>query len=43
LKKEDEIYLGMGDCQDVAFNIDGRFAVVVGFYSKFVVLEIGRN
>jgi hypothetical protein len=43
LAKEDEIELGMGYCRNVAFNGDGRFVVVVGSNSQFVVLEIGRN
>jgi hypothetical protein len=43
LKKEDEIYLEMGNCFNVAFNGNGRIAVVVGYSSHFVVLEIGRN
>jgi hypothetical protein len=43
LKKEDEIELGIGGCQNVAFNGNGRIAFVVGFNSQFVVLEIGRN
>jgi hypothetical protein len=33
----------MGHCYNVAFNGNGRIAVVVGFYSLFVVMEIGRN
>jgi hypothetical protein len=41
--KENEIELGMGDCRNVAFNGDGRIAVVVGLYSQFVVLEIAIN
>jgi hypothetical protein len=43
LKKEDEIELGMGICQNVAFKGDGRIAVVVGYSNQFVVLEVGRN
>jgi hypothetical protein len=41
--KEDEIDLEMGSCYNVAFNGNGRIAVVVGFYNQFVVLEVGRN
>jgi hypothetical protein len=41
--KEDEIDLEMGDCHNLAFNGDGGIAVVVGLYSQFVVLEVGRN
>jgi hypothetical protein len=33
----------MGNCYNVAFNGDGRIAVVVGDSSQFVVLEVGRN
>jgi hypothetical protein len=43
LVKEDEIDLEMGHCRNVAFNGNGGIAVVVGFYSQFVVLEVGRN
>jgi hypothetical protein len=43
LMKEDEIELGIGDCQSVAFEGDGRIAVVVGYSNLFVVLEVGRN
>jgi hypothetical protein len=43
LVREDEIELGMGDCRNVAFNGDGRIAVVVGYSNQFVVLEIGKN
>jgi hypothetical protein len=43
LTKEDEIELGMGLCHNVAFNGNGRIAVVVGYHSQFVVLEVGRN
>jgi hypothetical protein len=43
LKKEDEIEIGMGSCYNVAFNGNGRIAVVVGFNSQFVVFEVGRN
>jgi hypothetical protein len=43
LVKENEIELGMGDCYNVAFNGDGRIAVVVGYSNQFVVLEVGRN
>jgi hypothetical protein len=31
LVKEDEIDLGMEDCFNVAFNGNGRIAVVVGY------------
>jgi hypothetical protein len=41
--KEDEIELGMGYCRNVAFNGDGRIAVVVGYSNQFVVLEVVRN
>jgi hypothetical protein len=41
--KENEIDLGMGSCRNVAFKGDGRIAVVVGYNSQFVVLEVGRN
>jgi hypothetical protein len=30
-------------CINVAFNGNGRIAVVVGSSSEFVVLEVGRN
>jgi hypothetical protein len=43
LVKEDEIDLGMENCYNVAFNGDGRIAVVVGNSNQFVVLEVGRN
>jgi hypothetical protein len=43
LKKEDEIELEMGSCQNVAFKGNGRIAVVVGYINQFVVFEIGRN
>jgi hypothetical protein len=43
LKKEVEIELEIGDCINVAFKGDGRIAVVVGYYNKFVVLEVVRN
>jgi hypothetical protein len=43
LKKEDEIELEMGNCNNVAFNGNGRIVVVVGRNSQFVVLEVGRN
>jgi hypothetical protein len=43
LKKEDEIDLEMGSYYNVAFNGDGRIAVVVGYSNQFVVLEVGRN
>jgi hypothetical protein len=43
LVKEDEIDLGMGNCENVAFKGDGRRAVVVGSNSQFVVLEVVRN
>jgi hypothetical protein len=43
LVKEDEIDLEMGSCFNVAFKGDGRIAVVVGYNSQFVVLEVGRN
>jgi hypothetical protein len=43
LVKEDEIELGRGDCNNVAFNGDGRIAVVVGYSNQFVMLEVGRN
>jgi hypothetical protein len=33
----------MGDFYNVAFNNDGRIAVVVEYSGQFVVLEIGRN
>jgi hypothetical protein len=33
----------MENCHNVAFNGNGRIAVVVGLNSQFVVLEIGRN
>jgi hypothetical protein len=42
LKKEDEIDLEMGNCSNVAFNGDGKLAVVVGRFSQIVVLEVGR-
>jgi hypothetical protein len=41
--KEDEINLEMGNCYNVVFNGDGRIAVVVGYNSQFVVLEVKRN
>jgi hypothetical protein len=43
LEKEDEINLGMGSCMKVAFNGDGKIAVVLGYFREFVVFEIGRN
>jgi hypothetical protein len=43
LEKEDEINLEMVSCMNLAFNGNGRIAVVVGYSSEFVVLEIGRN
>jgi hypothetical protein len=43
LKKEDEIELEMGSCQNVAYNGNGRIAVVLGYFNQFVVLEVGRN
>jgi hypothetical protein len=43
LTKEDEIHLGMESCYNVAFNGNGRIAVVVVSNSQFVVLEIERN
>jgi hypothetical protein len=41
--KENEIELGMGDCNNVAFNGNGKIVIVVGLNSQFVVLEVGRN
>jgi hypothetical protein len=41
--KEDEIDLGIDDCYNVAFNGDGRIAVMVNFTVKFSVLEVERN
>jgi hypothetical protein len=38
-----ELNLGMTKCYNVAFNGDGRIAVVVGNDNQFVVLEVGRN
>jgi hypothetical protein len=38
LKKEDEIELEMGNCFSMAFNGDGKIAVVVGHNNQFVVL-----
>jgi hypothetical protein len=43
LVQEDEIELGMVDCQNVALKGDGSIAVVVGRASQFVVIEIGKN
>jgi hypothetical protein len=43
LEKEDEIDLGMTNCYNIAFNGNGRIAVVVGRSSQFVVLEVGKN
>jgi hypothetical protein len=43
LTKEDENDLVMGFCRNMAFNGNGRIAVVVGRNSQFVVLEVGRN
>jgi hypothetical protein len=43
LVKEDEFDLEMGDCLHVAFNRNGKIAVVVGYFNQFVVLEVGRN
>jgi hypothetical protein len=43
LTKEDEIELGMGVYQSVAFKGDGRIAVVIDNSKQFVVLEVGRN
>jgi hypothetical protein len=43
LKKEDEIDLEMGECQNVAYNGNGKIAVVVGISSQYVVIEVGRN
>jgi hypothetical protein len=43
LVKEDEIDLEIVNCRNVAIKGDGRIAVVVGRYSEFVVLEVGRN
>jgi hypothetical protein len=43
LVKENEIELEMGDCVNVAFKGNGRIAVVVGYNSQFVGLEVGRN
>jgi hypothetical protein len=43
LEKKDEIDLGNVNCRNLAFNGNGRIAVVVGLNSLFVVLEIGRN
>jgi ribosomal protein L31 len=40
---EDEINLEMEDSEHVAFNGDGRIAVAVGRYNKFVAFELGRN
>jgi hypothetical protein len=33
----------MGLCRNVALKGNGRMAVVVGYNSQFVVLEIRRN
>jgi hypothetical protein len=33
----------MGDCYNVAYNGNGKIAVVVGYSNQFVVLEVGRN
>jgi hypothetical protein len=33
----------MGNCLNVAFNGDGKIAVVVGYSNQFIVLEIGKN
>jgi hypothetical protein len=41
--KKDEIDLGMVICLNVAFNGNGRMAVVVRPSSKLMVIEIGRN
>jgi hypothetical protein len=41
--KENEIDLEMRDCRNLAFNGNGRLAVVAGYNSHFVVVEIGRN
>jgi hypothetical protein len=43
LVKEDEIDLEMEYCINVAFNRNGRIAVVVGYFNQIVVLEVGRN
>jgi hypothetical protein len=42
LTKEDEIEIGMGDFFNVAFNGDGKIAVMVARNNQFVVLEVGR-
>jgi hypothetical protein len=43
LEKEDEINLGVINCYNVAFNGNGKIAVVVCSPSQFVILEVGRN
>jgi predicted nucleic acid-binding protein len=43
LKKEDENDLDMEDCFNVAFNGNGKIAVVVGYNDQFAALEVGRN
>jgi hypothetical protein len=43
LVKEDEIELEIGSCYNVAFNGNGKIAIVVGFNSQIVVIEFERN
>jgi hypothetical protein len=41
--KEEEIDLGLTNCYNVAFNGDGRIAVVVLYKNQLVVLEVVKN
>jgi hypothetical protein len=41
--KEDEIDLEMENCYNLAFNGNGRIAVMLETNSEFVLMEIGRN
>jgi hypothetical protein len=40
--KEDEIILGIVNCNNVAFNGNGRIAIIVGRDREFIALEVGR-